>query len=201
MFPDVWIFETASWVTDFIQGLHYMACKSRLISSCIVATFRFPFRSETCTKTPSRVSVLQSASSASLQLCIAVWFFLPMGKVLAKMPTWLWMNQVCLSQSLLCASMLFQCKSLGPFFFNYYDYYYSRFLCANMRVCPIKLLSGLCRYYLKDRLRKRVGEEIVSVWTLLALSRTACVPLRPSSKSTLTCHRPRLWRMEAQTRA
>lgn len=61
-----------------------------------------------------------------------------------------------------------------------------------MRVCPIKLLSGLCRYYLKDRLRKRVGEEIVSVWTLLALSRTACVPLRPSSKSTLTCNRPRL---------
>lgn len=53
-----------------------------------------------------------------------------------------------------------------------------------MRVCPIKLLSGLCWYYLKDLWKSvKARWKRIQELTFLAISHTACVPLHPSSKT------------------
>lgn len=94
--------------------------------------------------------MLQPASSATRELCIAFFLwerYMPKCQCDCEWTESIWVDS-CVLQS--CSSAI-----------NWSSFL---FFCANCRVCPIKLLSGTCWYYLKESAvsESKMEEELKS---------------------------------------
>lgn len=123
--------------------------------SCRVATCSLSVSSETCTKLCSLSYLGHSAATrfisntGTLYCFFFLWErYMPKCQCDCEWTESIWVNSCCVLQY--CSSAINWSSSL--------------FLCANTRVCPIKLLSGLCWYYLKESTvsESKMEEELKS---------------------------------------